>query len=180
MGYSGNMGRVHEFETVLGAAQILKDEKDFVFLFVGDGQKRRWIEEEAKRRGLSNFIFKPYQPYANLSESLSVADVHLISLLPELEGLIVPSKFYGIAAVGRPTIFIGDPAGEIAKILSEEESGFTVPIGQSEALANQIRVLAKDRAFLDRIGQNARTVFERRFDKTSALQAWREVLNVLK
>ena len=45
--------------------------------------------------------------------SLNVPDVHLISLLPAMESLIVPSKCYGILAAGRPVLFIGDPEGEI-------------------------------------------------------------------
>ena len=68
-------------------------------------------------------MFQPDQPREQLAESLSVADVHLISLRPELEGLIVPSKYYSVAAAGRPAIFIGDPKGEIATILQRSQTG---------------------------------------------------------
>jgi hypothetical protein len=53
----------------------------------------------------------------------SVADVHLVSLNPKVEGLIVPTKFYGIAAAGRPTLFIGAPDGEIGRIINDTRCG---------------------------------------------------------
>ena len=59
------------------------------------------------RRGLANVLFKPYQPKEHLKYSLTLPDVHLVSLKPALEGLIVPSKFYSAIAAGRPVIFIG-------------------------------------------------------------------------
>ena len=60
---------------------------------------------------------RPYQPKERLGETTSIGEVHLVSLNPKLEGLIVPSKFYGIAAAGRPTIFVGSPRGEMARTL---------------------------------------------------------------
>jgi hypothetical protein len=68
---------------------------------------------------------------------LGVGDVHLVSLDPALGGLIVPSKFYGIAAAGRPTIFIGDEHGEIARLLEATGCGFTVPSGDLLALTRK-------------------------------------------
>jgi hypothetical protein len=60
--------------------------------------------------------------------------VHLVSLRREMEGLVVPSKFYGIAAAGRPTVFIGDPEGEIPLILAKHEIGVTVRPGNVDEL----------------------------------------------
>ena len=85
-----------------------------MFVFIGGGAQRARLEREALKRGLTNFRMRPYQPKERLGETLGVGDVHLVSLDPALEGLIVPSKFYGIAAAGRPTIFIGAEHGEIA------------------------------------------------------------------
>jgi hypothetical protein len=73
-----------------------------------------------------------------LSQSLGAADVHLVSLLPEMEGLIVPSKFYGVAAAGRSAIFVGDPDGEIAKIIHSEDCGYVAPSGRADLLVECI------------------------------------------
>ena len=126
--YAGNLGRAHDIDTVLSAMTLLQDRAvmspsdlaaKVMFVFVGGGAQRSRLEREALKRGLSNFRLRPYQPKEHLGETLAVADVHLVSLNPKLEGLIVPSKFYGIAAAGRPTIFIGIEDGEIAHILEE-------------------------------------------------------------
>lgn len=174
--YSGNLGRAHEFKEIVQAARILKERSDIIFLIVGDGVKRSWLEAEIKRRGLRNIRLEGYQPRERLGESLSAGDVHLVSLRPELEGLIVPSKFYGVAAAGRPTLFIGSPEGEIARILEESKCGLTVSPGDGEALSRTIVDLAADLDGRRAMGRAARKVFEQRFDQPIALAAWRDVL----
>lgn len=176
VGYSGNIGRAHEFDTILDAAEMLKSAADVVFLFIGGGAQRDRIEDEARRRGLENIMFKPYQPREHLSMSLTVPDVHLISLKPALEGLIVPSKFYGIAAAGRPTIFIGSKNGEIPDILRKAQCGFSIEIGQAEEASRIIQELAGDQATCLRLGLRARALFDQRFDMRHAMQVWEAVI----
>lgn len=177
VGYSGNMGRAHEFSTLLDAVELLQGDASIVFLFIGSGARRAWVEKEVRRRGLANVIFKPYQPRELLAQSLSVPDLHVISLLPPLEGLIVPSKFYGIAAAGRPTLFIGDTKGEIALILRQHHCGASVAIGDVEGVVHEIRTLAHYQPQLTALqGLNARRLFEQRFTHASAFDAWRDLL----
>lgn len=176
VGYSGNIGRVHEFGTIIDAAEQLKSSTNIVFLFIGEGAQRDWIEEEVRGRGLTNVMLKPHQPREQLRLSLSIPDVHLISLQPAMEGLIVPSKFYGILAAGRPTIFIGSKDGEIPRILHEAECGFSVEKGKAEELSHVIRQLADYPSICVILGERARALFERRFDKIHAMSAWQTVL----
>lgn len=175
--YSGNMGRAHEFATILDAAAHLKNRDDIRFVFIGDGAQAGHIAREVARRNLGNVDFKPYQPRDQLSYSLGVADLHLISLQPALEGLIVPSKFYGIAAAGRPTLYVGDPGGEIPAILAQADCGHTVRPGEAEALARYIEMLADDRPESARLGRNARDLFERKFSKVRALAKWKALID---
>ena len=176
VGYSGNIGRVHEFDTILDAAGKLRSAANIVFLFIGGGAQRDRIEEEARRRGLENIVFKPYQPRERLALSLTVPDVHLISLQPALEGLIVPSKFYGIAAAGRATIFIGSKNGEIPHILRKAQCGFSVEKGQAEEASRIIRMLADQKETCLSLGIHARALFDQRFDARYAMQAWESVI----
>jgi glycosyltransferase involved in cell wall biosynthesis len=176
VGYSGNMGRGHEFDTMLRAAQSLRDDARFVFLFIGDGARRAEIERRVAEWGLSNVMFRPYQAREQLGQSLTVPDVHLVSMRPELEGLMLPSKIYGIAAAGRPAVFIGDPEGEISQLLKEEQCGYAVAQGDWATLAKQLQGLAKDASLCEGMGSNARLMFERRFDRPIAMKAWRELL----
>jgi glycosyltransferase involved in cell wall biosynthesis len=177
VGYSGNLGRVHEFRTVLDAAEALRSQADIVFLFIGDGAQKAALATAAQERGLSNILFRPYQPREALGQSLGAADVHLVTLRPELEGLVVPSKFYGVAAVGRPTIFIGDPEGEIGSVVREARCGMCVQQGDGEGLAQAITTLRDDSALRERMGANARRVFEERYDRAIAVEEWRRLLH---
>jgi glycosyltransferase involved in cell wall biosynthesis len=176
LGYSGNMGHVHEFKTMIDAAELLKDEAEIAFVFIGDGMARRWLEAEVARRGLTNVQFRPYQPTDRLRWGLSVPDVHFISLRPTLEGLIVPSKFYGIAAAGRPVIHVGDPDGEIARILEREQCGWSFCIGEVGLLARCILGLSQRRSEAAEAGLRARRAFDRQYARVHALHTWRALL----
>jgi len=176
VGYSGNLGRAHEFQTLLGAAEALKGDRDIVFLFIGGGAQVELVQKEGEKRGLENLQFKPYQPREVLCQSLSVPDVHVIVLRPELEGLIVPSKFYGIAAAGRPSLFIGDLDGEIPKILRASQAGVAVEVADVEGLVKQLLWMKENREELQSMGGNARVVFDSRFSKMAAFKRWEEVV----
>lgn len=176
LGYSGNMGQVHEFQTIIEAADLLKAVEAVAFVFIGDGIGRRWLEAEVLARGLTNVQFRPYQPASHLRWSLSLPDVHVISLRPNLEGLIVPSKFYGVAAAGRPVIHLGDPGGEIARILHREQCGWAFSIGEAASLAQCIVRLSQQPEEVETAGRQARNAFDRQYARSHALRTWRELL----
>jgi glycosyltransferase involved in cell wall biosynthesis len=176
VGYSGNLGRGHEFETILGAARALGHDANIIFLFIGGGHRLSWLREQVCSRGLTNVVIKPFQPETQLSESLSLPDLHLVCLQAALEGLMVPSKFYGVAAAGRPTLFIGDVMGEIPAILHAADCGSAVSVGDVDGLAQYILRLRNEPALAERLGENARRVFCHQFERSHAIEAWCEVL----
>lgn len=176
LGYSGNMGHVHEFKTMIDVAEKLNDVKEIAFVFIGDGFARQWLIAEAVRRGLTNTRFFPYQSADRLRWSLSLPDVHFVSLRPTLEGLIVPSKFYGITAAGRPIIHIGDPDGEIARILERERCGWSFCIGEVDALTNCVLRLSQEGREVTDAGSCARRAFDRKYSRLHALDSWRRLL----
>ena len=160
VGYCGNLGRAHEYETILQAAIRLKDDPNIVFLFVGGGARLPALKEAVARHGLTNFIFKPYQDHSRLAETMSVPDLHLISLRPELEGLVIPSKFYAILAAGRPMVFIGDSQGELAHQILGEKCGWCVSSSGDQALATQLRILQGDLRGVEAAATQARKISE--------------------
>jgi glycosyltransferase involved in cell wall biosynthesis len=175
--YSGNLGRAHEIDTLLGAAEKLRDEVDLVFLFIGGGALSGGLRVEVERRDLQHlFMFKPYQPAAALGASLTLPDIFWVSLRAEMEGLIVPSKFYGNCAAGRPTIFVGDPTGEIGRLIEENQCGLSVSVGESTALAEVILSLKNDRPRLEAMGRNARRASETTLSKAASLAAWERLI----
>lgn len=146
VGYSGNLGRAHDYQTIFDAMRILRDDRSIRFVFTGAGASYEKLQAMCAREQLPNVLFRPYQPRTALAESLSMPDVHLVTLCSSIEGLIVPSKFYGIAAAGRPTIMIGDESGEIASLVRRYDCGIAVADGHGDLLARAIRGLAADRA----------------------------------
>ena len=176
VGYSGNFGRAHDFATVLDAAGMLRDQPEVHFLFIGAGAQRAWVEARAKELRLANVSFQPYQPLDRLALSLTVPDVHLVSLKPELEGLIVPSKFYSVLASGRPVLFVGDPGSELARLIDEADCGSAVGMGQHTELANTISALAVQPDLVSAMGRRAQVLCEARFRQKLALASWEALL----
>ena len=177
VGYSGNLGRAHEFDTVLTAAERLKDNSSVIFLFIGGGHLTNQLMKTVQELGLSNFRFMDYQDQAVLKFSLSAPDVHWISLKPAVEGLIVPSKVYGIAAAGRPIIAICAKDGEIARMVQQYQCGVVVEPGDADALASTILQLSKDVERRTEMGQQARAMLESQFSRRKALESWRRLLD---
>ena len=174
--YSGNLGRAHEVEAFLAAAELLKYRTDIEFVFIGGGQAMPSLAERLRTSGIPNVQFRPYQPRQMLSQSLAVADVHWLSLRADLDGLIVPSKFYGIAAAGRPMIVVSSPTMELALLVAKHDCGVCVAAGDGAAFARAVADLARDADRCRRMGQNARRMLEEQFTKAAALDLWYDIL----
>jgi colanic acid biosynthesis glycosyl transferase WcaI len=186
VGYSGNLGRAHEFTTLLDAITALEQrlrseprQQRITWLFIGGGAMFESFRTAAQKRGLTTIMFKPYQSRELLRESLAAIDLHLVSLRPELEGFIVPSKHYGIIAAGRPAIFIGDLDGEIARAHARIGCGVSVPEGDSAALVAAITRLVEDPELCRAMGLAARKAFDVEFDKPIAVAKWRNLLRTV-
>lgn len=137
--YSGNLGRVHEFETVLGAARILQDRgEEVLFLIIGAGPSLPGVKERVTALGLRNVRFLPSQPGGILSESLGAGDLHLVTMREGMSGLVVPSKFYGILAAERPCLFVGPPDSEVARVIAEVGCGAVFSNGDADGVAQAI------------------------------------------
>jgi len=170
--YSGNLGRAHEADTMLGAARRLRAREDIMFLMIGAGHGSEPLSVVAAQEQLDNILFRPFQPRERLADSLAVGDIHWLSLRPELEGLIVPSKFYGIAAAGRPIVAVTDADGEIARLVREAGCGEVVTPGDSARLTAVIEAYASDRTRRARDGAAARGMIERHFRRGATLASW--------
>jgi len=176
VGYSGNLGRAHDFAAVLAAATRLRARPDIAFLFIGDGAQRPWVEERGQALGLHNILFQPYQPLERLRHSLSVPHLHIVSLKPELEGLVVPSKLYAALAAGRGVLFVGSLGGEIANLIRESGCGRAFAPSADGELAAAVSDLAGDREKTADMGARARALWDSRFRRSRALARWQDLL----
>lgn len=175
--YSGNFGIGHDVATFLEAARSLRDDDGIRFAFVGGGKKKSEVEAFVTEHGLeSTCIIAPYQPRERLDELLSAADLHLVSLLEGVEGIMVPCKLFGILAAGRPALYIGSENSEISKVVVENDCGASVRQGDVEGLVGVIRDFANDPAAREAAGERARRALVEEHGAEHRLAAWRSLL----
>ena len=154
--HAGNIGLSQELEIVLHAADQLRDRPDIIFVFVGDGAKKKDLQDIAQRRDLSNVLFLPYQPREAMDQSYATADVSLISLKRGLAGVIVPSKVYNVLASGRPCVAAVEQDCEVAEIIQRAGCGYVVGPGDASALRARVVELAANRDRAAAMGSRAR------------------------
>lgn len=173
--YSGNHGVVHEYETLVALLRETYSLPELCFCFIGEGTWKKNLMDTARAERWSHIRFLPYQPKSLLPSSLSAADVHLVSLRSDMEGLSIPSKVYGALAAGRPVIFIGPRGSEASALLSEAQCGYSVLPGDTHGAVQALLAVYKDRSLLERQGQAARLYFNRRSDRTIATKSFHQV-----
>lgn len=172
--HSGNVGFSQSLDTLVDAAALLRDQEEIIIAIVGDGAARAGLERRVREQKLENVAFLPYQAKSSLSESLGAADLHYVGLKRGLAGFIVPSKVYGILAAGKPFIAAAEADAEPARIALELECGLVVEPDDAQALAEAILRIRKEP--LGQMGRRGRAVFEERFDRPVATDAYRRLL----
>jgi colanic acid biosynthesis glycosyl transferase WcaI len=99
-------------------------------------------------------------PLEGLSGLLGSADAHLLSMRPGLEGMLVPSKVYGIMAAGRPAIMVGSTENEAARLLLRSGAGFVVPVGDAAAICSAVRLLMDEPRLAHNMGRAGRRCYD--------------------
>lgn len=160
--YSGNHGPTHPFTTILQAAARLRTESRLVFLFVGGGIGKREVEGS----GLPNVRSLPYQPLSQLANSLSGADVHLVTMGDRVVGTVHPCKVYGAMAVARPILFLGPSESHVGDLLRTNPIGWTIHHGDVDGAVRLLSsFLEMSSAELFAKGQQGRRVIDSRLSK---------------
>lgn len=174
--YSGNLGLPHDLETLVEAIDATRDQADLRWLFIGGGRRMDELKRLAADRAWPHVQILPYQRREDLNLSLNLADVHLISQLPAFTGVVVPSKLFGILAVGKPSLMIGPADAEVSRILTEREAGLVISNGDAAALTQALLTLRDDPALRSRLGANARAALEAQYACRLACQRIEAIL----
>ena len=138
--YSGNHSPVHPLDTLLHAAEKLRDNPDIVFCFVGGGGEFERVKQWAKD-GNGNILCLPYQPLDQLAASLSAGDLHVVVMGDAFVGVVHPCKIYNILAVGAPVLYIGPRPSHVTEILARLGRGHpwaSCPHGDAHLASDQI------------------------------------------
>jgi glycosyltransferase involved in cell wall biosynthesis len=174
--HSGNVGHAQDLENLIRAATFLRDLDRLRVVIVGSGARHADFVALAERLEVDAVTFLPYQPRERLSESLSSADVHFVGLGRGLSGYVVPSRMYGILAVGRPVVAAADADSETARIVRETQCGLVVSPGQPDQVARVLRALFGGEHDLDAMGGRGRAYVEAEATRDIAIGRYRKVL----
>jgi glycosyltransferase involved in cell wall biosynthesis len=177
--YSGNIGLFHDVETLLGAAERLRQDDSFAFVFIGGGGKGPTVERFVRDHGLTNVRILPYQPRERLSQSLTCGDIAAVTLARGMEGLCVPGKLYTALAAGQAVLAIVGEDCEVAEIVGQYRCGVRIDQGDVQGVLNALRRWRDDRAFLSQMQRNARLGFEERFTRAQATKQYANLLRMV-
>jgi glycosyltransferase involved in cell wall biosynthesis len=174
--HSGNVGYAQNLDALVRAATFLRDLDRLTIAIVGEGSRRAPLTELAELLETESVFFLPYQPREVLPQSLSSADVHVVGLARGLSGYVVPSRLYGIMAVGRPVIVAADASSETAQLVARVGCGVALPPGRPELLAEEIRRAHDGVHDLDEMGRRGREYVTEEADRRVAVRRYRELL----
>lgn len=183
--HSGNMGLTQRLDVLVEATRHPSWPDDAVLLLVGDGAMRATlasqVEENDKETGRGKedvaskrVFFLPYQARNRLCESLSAADLHVVSMHEAIAGCLCPSKLYGVLAAGRPLIAIAPAETDLARTVLEHQVGQVASPGDAGAIAGQIaNLLTRDS---QNENQRCRDLALSRYDRSVVLQTLTKAL----
>ncbi len=178
LGYSGNLGRFHDIDTLVKAAAELKELSRLQFLFVGEGHAKGPAQQFVASHQLNRCQFHTYVPREELGELLTTFDVGLVALNLGQEGLSVPSKTYGLMAAGIPIIAVMAATSEIALTIREAGCGWVVDPGDVDGLVAVIhQAMAITKEELIMMGQKGRAYSMTHCTLGRAADMYRELIS---
>lgn len=177
--YAGNLGRTHGIEDLAEVASFLKEKNDLHFLVIGAGGKKSWLENYIKENSLTNISVCPYLPSSEKIVSLNACDVALISFVPGMAGVSVPSRMYNQMAAGKPIIAVADEWSELAQVIQEEKIGWVVKPGDTQQLMNIIILAAQNPSLCAEMGIRAALVAKTKYTFSQADQSYKNLVKQL-
>ena len=177
--YSGNHGRTHDLLSLIEAAELLKNELDIHFLFIGEGSGKAEAVERAETLGLKNITFCTFVDRSELNTSLNASDVSVVAFKEGMAGISVPSRLYNLMAAGKPILAVVDDDSEVADVIREAELGVTVPPESPQRLAEQILALKHDSKGRVRMAENSRNEAVAKYSYEAIKQQYRELFDSL-
>lgn len=199
--YSGNHSLVHPLDTILNAAEQLKDDPRFIFAFIGGGKGKAVVDARINEWDSGNLgkyeckdtlshiqtsphsnsrpsvVSLPYQPLDQIRYSLSAADLHIVSLGDNMSGIVHPCKIYGALSIGRPVLALGPKQSYLNDIIDGNDIGRSIEHGDVDAAVAALQAAA-DQTQEERvaIGQRAQQVATEKFSREQLVHQFLETV----
>jgi len=173
--YVGTHGMAHLLQIVLKAANLLKMEKQIIFLLVGDGAERDNLVKEKEVLGLENVLMLPQQPKEKIPEFLAASDACMILLKKsDLFKTVIPSKIFETMAMERPIIL--GVEGESKEIIEKAKSGLCIEPENHQQLAEAVLRLYNNPELSESLGGNGRRFVKKNFDRDKLAETYLGIL----
>ena len=162
--FAGNIGPAQSVETLVEAANLLKNNNNIVFHIVGDGLSRESCENLVAKYGLNNVKFYGYHPVDEMPKYYALADAFAITMVDnEVVNSTLPAKVQSYMLAGKP--IIGAISGEVKEVIKEAKCGYCTDSGNVSELAKIIENVYNQKEELDQLGKNGYLYYKENFDK---------------
>ena len=174
--YSGNIGLYYDLPNILKIISRFRKHREVCFAFIGEGSVLEELKDYKQTQKLDNVIFIPYQDKKDLIYSLNAGDVHFVMNAKGIKGVSVPSKLYGVMAVGRPVLGILEEGSEARLIVEEAQCGITVAPERYDEIAGLIQKFIDEYSKEERMrmGENGHRYLLEHLTKEVSIEKYKE------
>ena len=173
--YAGIHGLAQGLEVIINAAELLKEEQDIQFVFIGDGPEKSKLIDMVKEKKLTNVSFQPVQLKPNMPRIIASMEATVVPLkkLDLFKGAL-PSKMFEALASELPIVLAVE--GEAEKLINEANAGITVEPENAKEIANAVLKLYKDKELKNSLGKNGREYVIQNYSRQSITRKLETIL----
>jgi len=172
--YSGKIGKGHNIELILDAAEKMKTEKKILFVFIGDGEKKVLVEEYINK-GYRNVKLFPLQPWNKMCFSIACGDIGIVSQEQKSSQYFLPSKVFSMMSAGEAIVGICSNHDDLQRVIDENEIGISVKKNDVDMLCDAIRKLYEDEILLNQCKIKAREIAEKKYSNEVVSEMYKEL-----
>lgn len=172
--YSGNIGLYYDLKNIMKVICKFKDDDNLVFAFIGDGAVKNDLVKYCNENNLENVKFIPYQNKEDLIYSLNAADIHIVTNAKGIKGVSVPSKIYGVMAVGKAVLGILEKGSEARCLIEDSNCGVCCEPGDYEKIEKLIKKMMNSHS---EFTNNGRSYIDKYLKKSDCMSKYKELFN---
>jgi glycosyltransferase involved in cell wall biosynthesis len=174
--YAGSLSWQNDLETIIESANLLKEHKDIVFVFCGNGIKKDSTMQMSKNLSLNNTLFIPPRPIEEYLRIISESDVSVVSYTKDFNTPALPARLANTLACAKPVIANVPFESDTYYLINNAKCGFWVEPGDAKSLAAFVLKLNEDRNIGELFGLNSKKYADENFSIYSCMNSYDRVL----
>jgi colanic acid biosynthesis glycosyl transferase WcaI len=176
--YAGNIGFFQDWGPVLFAAKEFLEE-NVEFWIIGEGVQKEFLQTEVQKQNLSNIRIFPYQSRELIPVINNYADIHFISINPEMEQEGFPSKVYTIMACAKPIVVVTGVKTPLYNFLKNKNCSLLITDNRNNGFTEAIRKLANEKALREKLGKNGYELIVKKYSKNVVVSQYVDLFKAL-